>query len=79
LIASLFDRNQVKGLLLDHWQALESEDELTKTSLVFLAGTDTNLGHLIEIVVLAPIAHTGNEVVDHDPVHPGREIGARLE
>jgi hypothetical protein len=70
LVASFFDPNQMKGLLLVLRGALESKGQLTQFGPAVLRGRCAYLRHLIEIVVLAPSAHTGNEVIDRDPGHP---------
>jgi hypothetical protein len=76
LIAPLFNRDPAKRVLLIRRQAPESEVEFTKIALVLLGTTHPHLGDLIEIVVFALPPHIGDELVDHNAMHPARKICA---
>jgi hypothetical protein len=42
-----------------------------------LRSRDSYLRHLIEIIVLTPTSHAGNEVIGHYPVDPCRRNSCR--
>ena len=75
-VTLLFYSDHTKGFFLFPRQALEGDVKLAQFGPVVLRSRDSHLRHLVEITVLAPASHAGNEVIGHYPVHPGREIRA---
>jgi hypothetical protein len=65
LVAPLFKRYRAKRILLNLRQALKSEVEFAKVSLIVLRRGRSDLLHLVEIVILALTADIGNELVGH--------------
>ena len=73
-VTLLFDSDHTKGFFLFPRQALEGDVKLAQFGPVVLRSRDSYLRHLVEIIVLAPASHAGNEAIGHYPVHPGREF-----
>ena len=73
-VTLLFDSDHTKGFFLVPRQALEGDVKLAQFGPVVLRSRDTHLRYLVEVTVLTPASHAGDEVIGHYPEHPGRKF-----
>jgi hypothetical protein len=57
-------------------EALQRPGQFAQSGTIFVGSGNRLLWHILHIGKLAFIANTADEVVDHDPMHPGGEISA---